>query len=174
MNRRERLWHWLKSTRPPDPWPEGAEACPRCGRPIAGSYAPFGGMGGITPARWPLSTPHELIRLCPIDAPVGSAHRPGTRSVQEFRNAAHQIERQLHAQGDTSWARQFAEDLARPRDEFLAYLGHSSAFLVRRGPVLERGFSRDELEQLLVDTVATWPRRKQYPTIWARWRGGAS
>jgi hypothetical protein len=114
----------------------------------------------------------ELIRLCPIDGPLRSAHRPGTRIVQEFRDAAHQIERQLHAQGDTSWARLFAEDLARPPDEFLTYLGHSLAFLVRRGPVLENGFTRDELEQLLVDTVATWPPRKEYPTIWARWKGG--
>jgi hypothetical protein len=65
----------------------------------------------------------------------------------------------LHSQGERSWARLFSHVLKRPPDEFVTYLGHSLALLLKWGPTLDPGVSREDVEQLLVDTVAMWPPR---------------
>jgi len=49
----------------------------------------------------------------------------------------------------------------RNEEERLIYIGHGLAILLRHGP-LQRpsvGVSMDDVEQLLLDTVARWPPR---------------
>jgi hypothetical protein len=157
-----RLWRWMRSTGAGRPWPEGAETCPLCHRPIAGAMAPGGPMGGSVPRRWPLSTPSELVALCPMDGPIGRKHQPRAQPIAELEREVRTVEARLSTDGEHSWARMLGKALDRQAEtERLSQVGHALAILLRHGPLgrLSVGVSVDEVEQLLVDTVARWPPR---------------
>lgn len=133
--------------------------CPRCHRAIPGAFRPGGPMGSIAPRRWALPTPGELIRLCPVDGPLARTHPPRPLTTDALRTAATHLQDTLNARRDRSWAQLFGQALSRRDDDFLVLLGHSLALLLRRGPLQDLDISQNELEQLLVDTVAAWPPR---------------
>src|SRR5689334_10208987 len=105
MSWRGRLWHWMKSKPAPVLWPEGAETCPRCGRPIAGAIAPHVNPR-MMPMRWP-KTKSELIALCPIDGSLRRAHIPHAVSVESLRQEATSLAANLRQAHDPGWAKYF-------------------------------------------------------------------
>jgi hypothetical protein len=158
-NWRTRLLHWMRSKPAPVLWPDGATACPRCGRPIAGALAPGGKSGFmVVPSIGQMMTKAEFINLCPIDGAFARTHPPRAIQIDDLRRRAAALSIELRSAGDPGWAKYF-EHACDEHDEqrFLSLLGHSLAVLVRHGPLQDLAVARDDLEQLLVDTVATWP-----------------
>ncbi len=152
-----RLRHWAGSTVAPSLWPEGAETCPACHRPIPGAIEPHLMPVSGTPTRWPLPTRSELTRLCPIDGPLGRAYTPRPRTLIELRSVAEHLAEVLATEHDPSWARLFTNAIHKGSVHFLRNFGDALAVLLRRGPVTDLDVPKSQLEQLLVDTVAMWP-----------------
>ena len=159
MQQPKRFGHWMRSTVAPVLWPDGAETCPRCQRPIPGAFAPGGPIAGIAPRAAALPTIPNLHQLCPIDGELGVRYKPSDRTAADLRDVAVQLEQQLRSGRNRSWAKLFHDALSKGDDEFVVLLGHSVAVLLPRGPSREVDLSQEELEQLLVDIVASWPRR---------------
>src|SRR4051812_38903437 len=118
-----RLLRWMRSTRPPTPWPDHAQTCPKCHRPLPGAFAP-GSMGRVVPSRWPATASGELQMLCPIDGRLGARLSPRRRTDDELREAANRLCQRLREAGDRSWAELFETAAARPASEFRILFGH--------------------------------------------------
>lgn len=119
-------------------------------------------MGALAPRRWPIPTPGELIRLCPMDGEFADRYRPIPRTTDELRQHARHLAEALEAARDQGWARLFKKALAAGDDQFLVLMGHSVAVLLRYGPVADLDVARGDVEQLLVDVAAMWtPRASQ-------------
>ena len=84
---------------------------------------------------------------------------PGERSIDDLRGVATHLAEVLHEHHDGSWARMFRRTLADDDDAFAMSVGDALAVLLRHGPLSDIDLARDEVEQLLVDVVATWPPR---------------
>jgi hypothetical protein len=151
-----RLRHWASSPVVPSLWPEGAEVCPRCGRPIAGAIIPFRGSpqqlaGGFQ------KTDFELAALCPMEGTFRRGRDPSGRSIEELRSEAVEIAHELRAANDSGWSRLFdAAVNSEDPDAFLRRFGDALAVLIRHGPVGDLHEERAALEQLLIDTVGRW------------------
>lgn len=156
-----RLGRWARSTAAPVLYPAGAETCPTCRRPIPGAIAPQLTTGVDGPMRVaPRPSPSELRALCPIDGSLARTYAPAVRAEPELRDVAERIARALRAGHHRGWATHWADALAANDEErFRILLGHALGALLRRGPWPDSGWTRPQLEQLLVDVVATWPPR---------------
>ena len=119
-------------------------------------------MGGGVPRRWPLLTPAELTRLCPVDGPIARTHRPRDQPIHDVEAEVRSVASRLDNDGEHSWPQMLRRALDhQAEEERLIYIGHALAILLRHGP-LQRpsvGVSTDEVEQLLLDTVTRWPPR---------------
>jgi hypothetical protein len=118
---------------------------------------PGGPMGGIAPHRWPLLTPVELAALCPVDGPIARTHRPRTQPILDLDAEVRSIASRLDNDGERSWSRMLLKAFGHPAgQERLTYIGHALAIVLRHGPMQRPsiGVSTDEVEQLLLDTVA--------------------
>ena len=114
-------------------------------------------MRSVAPRRGISRNVGALTRLCPLDGDLAERRAPQTRDPKEVRRVAMHLASQLDAAEEHSWARLFTEALSCPDDEFMLRTGHALGLLLRRGPVSDVKVSEDEIEQLLVDVVATWP-----------------
>ena len=141
----------------PTPWPKRPVTCPQCRRPIPGAFAPGRPLESVAPRRGSGRNAGARTRLCPIDGELAERHFPQTRDTRELRRAAMHLASALHAVGDDGWARLFTDALSCADEQFMVHMGHALALLLRRGPVSDVETTHDEIEQLLVDVVATWP-----------------
>ena len=150
--------HWMRTPVAPVLWPEGAESCPRCRRPLPGALAPgAAAAGAVGPIRWPMRTSAELTQLRPVDGLLGRKYAPREMTVAALRERATDLADDLRSARDPGWAKYFERASATADDDgFLRAMGDALAVLVHRGPVRDLRQLRTEVEQLLVDTVALW------------------
>ncbi len=157
-----RWWHRLWLPEVPDPWPEGAEPCPTCRRPIPGGIRPQMYSSKLA-GTWrvnPRATDKQLIALCPIDGRLSSRYRPSGRDEATIEREVADLEAHLRSNGLENWADLLASSLEREAER-PSYIGHSLAIVLRHGPADNQLLRAegDRIQQLLVDTVALWPPR---------------
>jgi hypothetical protein len=111
----------------------------------------------VVPSTAQMQTNHEKVALCPIDGPIGRRHEPRPVAVGMTREMSARLAAELRTAHDRGWAKYFEHACSQRDDEqFLRTLGDSLAVLVRHGPVADLTVPTSDLEQLLVDIVATW------------------
>jgi hypothetical protein len=146
-----RFWSWLWSSTPRQPWPEDEYHCPRCERPIPGSY-----YTGRTPLAIAIKpTDAEVARRCLVCGRLGAMDVPAAHDRAWVLAEAESFGDELRDNHRRGWAREIDKGIRRAQDGSLDYLGHA-VHQARSAMGRPDRIDTDRLDQLLAAIGRLW------------------